>query len=1589
MATLFDDIKNAVAPIASRLATQFKLTPPTPSTTLSPKLYTPPAQQGTSSTPLADELRRRFLEPTGQNLSAAGRIFDDAKSAASKAGGAVAKFLAAKTPAAIDTGEKFLTGRLTPEEIISGLVKANIGTAKLAGGIAQGFNEGLIRIGTSIADVSLPGYKEQRMRSGPSPLLESITGKDTASTYQDIFHGATSYASAKGATPAGATTFGGFAVLGSIFMDEPGVGAGGKVAVKLGKESLEAIAKADADDIVKGIIKAENPGISEKALDFMTPIFRNAQTAEEAAAAQRMVNGAAKTAASAAEKKAVVERATESVPAELQPFAERAKSFKTADEFAAALTPEETKALSAARKDLSIADTHPEFGDVASIPKRVEELRTEISDLRKKLESVPRELTGERIKVRDQIKAKQTLLSKSEKFYDAQIGAQKTAVSDFHAKANAAVPKEAEVVPTNYRTAPVDTNLLKTLGAAKDPYEVLNIMRHEFPNLPDAVVNRIVDRFTRTKRAANIENLIRSARNLDDQFKGSVVKTGEKKAKSAVEETFGRQLTKEEQAAAKAEKNMPKSAKQILDTSVNPTVRKLMKQDQKMNLIRTIKDKFEDPKLAVAAEHEYDRIWDDLNQKVVDEYETLSMHKSFLEDALAADDEGIASVYKRLFTGRNKGNAADDTIMELQEIQGRASRHKRAYENYKRTGASGDKKWPGKVPPLTKTEEYAVNLDSYLVDAGIENSGDYTIAQAKIERYARMRKEVEDLGKQLKELKPRVKEARILQGALDEIAIVPRKGVKAIDDLSTQQLVRDEYKDISGFAGGWRDVYRNFEHFYGKKYEEIKKAVLDPFDEAKGRFVDTNKELASSLDQDVVKKFGFRRGSKESAAIQRYGDSDLDAGLRMSKDDLVKEFGKEKAEKIVAADAWFREQYDRLIDELNVVRKKIYPNSPSKLISKKKNYYRHFRDMNDTWGDALREFFDTPSGIDPSLAGLSEYTKAKTKFLPFAEARKTQDTDLDAIGGFVNYIPMFSYAKEIDPQISTFRYLRRKVAEAAPAVGEQMKLPNGKTFKSKGAENFITFLDDFARDLTGNTSPLDRYIQKRIPGGRKTIRTARFINNRMKANTVGANFGSALAQIANVPAGIADTKLYAGKGLARSLASTLIRNEPMEKSIFLKERYAKSADELFPFQFKDKPLRASEQTIKKQTKWILEKADMIGTKFIWNSEYEKALGKKVEDPIKYADDRTRKLVAGRGIGEVPLDQKSVAAQFVIPFTLEVGNAWWIMKDWVKKKDFVALTTFFLANYMLNEASEKTRGSRITIDPVNSLVEGFMQLDAERKEGNLARGGVKFLGRQAGEVLANVPGGQQLAAVLPDEGIQAATKFATGAPITKQEVFGTSNISGRFGTPLILSGLQDAVFRLLPPVGGLQLKKTYAGIKALIEGHAEDSKGNPTFDVPATPQNVSRALFFGANATSESRKFFDERTDLFNRIDRQDAMNFISSAKAEDDWGKMKKLIAAGNNKAAGDLLASIAAKDPEQAKAIAKIAAEEKKGLNANDRLIGMLNVNNGERAKYIVQQMKKLKTGKERAAYLADLAQKKLVSNLVAKQIAVLYGAL
>ena len=710
------------------------------------------------------------------------------------------------------------------------------------------------------------------------------------------------------------------------------------------------------------------------------------------------------------------------------------------------------------------------------------------------------------------------------------------------------------------------------------------------------------------------------------------------------------------------------------------------------------------------------------------------------------------------------------------------------------------------------------------------------------------RKEYTEWNKQFtKQVAPRT-----LTGAVDDLAGQIQTQTKSPMSKNIEQL-----KDISGFTGGTRDVYRNFKAVFGKNYDNVKRVVLDPFDKSKGTFIDDLNRLSGDLDKTIVKGLGIKKKSNESALVQKYGEK------LISLEDLQKQTP--NWQKIVKADEFFRRNYDQLLDEVNAVRARIYPNQPDKIIPKRNDYYRHFRELQDGFA-GLQNIFDTPAQIGSKLSGTSEFVKPKSKFLSFAQKRLGAETEYDAVGGYLDYIRAQSYAKNIDPNISNFRNLADELATATADGPNAGKL-----------NNFIEFLQDYANDLSGKTNPLDRTFQKWIPGGRKTFRAINWVNSRVKANAILGNLSSSVAQAANLPQGIASAgPKYTAKGVGKTLSEIFTKDKSLSQSTFLKERY---------FRTFDKFDRGMVGNTKRGAAWITQVLDEIGTKSIWNMHYEKAISEGIQNPVKYADDITRSLVAGRGIGEVPLMQKSKMFQLVAPFQLEVANLWWVMKDMVSEKQFGKIAALFIGNYLFNRAAEQVRGSDVTFDPIQATIEAFQEIE---QSDDKKIGAFKAAGRLGGEVVSNVPLGQTLASVYPEYGFKVGD---TQMP-TREDFFGEGDPT-RFGSGLLAAkGLQDPIFKVLPPFGGAQMKKLIEGKRTNDKGYSETKSGRIRFKTEDNTINNTKRLLFGQYAGSEARDYFkkertplgDKQSETFKQLPEADRDAYIKSIymKREND-----------------------------------------------------------------------------------------------------------
>jgi hypothetical protein len=138
----------------------------------------------------------------------------------------------------------------------------------------------------------------------------------------------------------------------------------------------------------------------------------------------------------------------------------------------------------------------------------------------------------------------------------------------------------------------------------------------------------------------------------------------------------------------------------------------------------------------------------------------------------------------------------------------------------------------------------------------------------------------------------------------------------------------------------------------------------------------------------------------------------------------------------------------------------------------------------------------------------------------------------------------------------------------------------------------------------------------------------------------------------------------------------------------------------------------------------------------------------------------------------------------------------------------------------------------------------------RQEEDKKQGLIKFTGRQAGEVLSNLPLGQTVASIYPEYGNKEL-----GFP-TRKELFGREDPT-RFGSGVLATkGLQDPLFKLIPPYGGSQVKKTMEGLTSFAKGYVGKETG-VKFPVDQNIPNAVKSALFGQYSTPEAERYFQE------------------------------------------------------------------------------------------------------------------------------------
>ena len=733
-----------------------------------------------------------------------------------------------------------------------------------------------------------------------------------------------------------------------------------------------------------------------------------------------------------------------------------------------------------------------------------------------------------------------------------------------------------------------------------------------------------------------------------------------------------------------------------------------------------------------------------------------------------------------------------------------------------------------------------------------------------------------------------------------------------------------------------KDLGRNLDAAAGKDKsvrQWLRDTIEKPFYAAKKAYAQGVVRQMNGY-KKAMDELGIKAGSKESKAVMWYGEGRRKVKGGEYQDytltDLKRDFP-ENWENIQKADAVNRKMYDDYVESINAALEKIYPHpmedalrkrdriaanldyyerllakaeTPedrqrlqttvtltrgqlqtlqseidsgdvlrNKRLTPRADYYRHAQEIKQGFGQ-LAQILSTRSDIDTGLVGVSDFTKPKSKWAGFMQQRTgSMNYSEDSVAAMVDYIKGAEYKINIDPVIADNRSVVKGLVE--------------QTKNTRNANKFIEWLTEWTNDLAGKTNMIDRPFQKMLD--RTPMKALRWLNNRVKANAVVGNLNSAVSQFFNLPNATAYIKnpkdWTVGAGIyMQSLFGKGKAADAMAQSGFLTERYAMDKAEA---QFDEGIFKTPE----KLANWMLTFGDEQAARLIWSSAYSRAVrqagkGNNSIDPISYADDITRRCVAGRGVGEVPIVQKSEIVKLIAPFQVEVNNAWQLLKERVKEKDALGILFVFLTSWLMNSVSEALTGNRVAYDPIDAIADGVKNAQDEAEQDGRSTGfgdyAVSIGGRLAGETLSAMPFGSQISSNIL--GLDSALGY------NAEKFFGDSDPTrygvGTVGASAVVKPLAQLMtaedktnvdlvspaLNVLLPWGGKQVSRTLGAAQDMghlpqgpfglpVLGERETVPGSYSasgalrFPIDTSdPLNVVSGYAFGSYGTKEGKEY---------------------------------------------------------------------------------------------------------------------------------------
>ncbi|MBS1721407.1 MAG: hypothetical protein JSS66_00200 [Armatimonadetes bacterium] len=572
---------------------------------------------------------------------------------------------------------------------------------------------------------------------------------------------------------------------------------------------------------------------------------------------------------------------------------------------------------------------------------------------------------------------------------------------------------------------------------------------------------------------------------------------------------------------------------------------------------------------------------------------------------------------------------------------------------------------------------------------------------------------------------------------------------------------------------------------------------------------------------------------------------------------------------------WFKGQYDHLFERLKNLSDTF--GTPEPLY--RQDYFTHISEEASAW--------DHLFAGDMSGGSVGDYRK-NAPSNRFLKRRLTDRTQYDAVVNFEEYLKVsLSQLHLTEPAI------RRRVL--AKALRDQTMEGDIQTLAN--------YLDSMADVLTVRKTG-DQPTTLRTQTDNALMAALDWVTTRTAGNKIVGNIRSALMQTSAVPLAVPFTGVsHIARGSMMNLMALTGRTADLiERSDFMTRRYPHAIGEtpslISPMvQLKGGEIGRGLLKGGEQLAVIpMEVIERSSARVVWYANYLKALepmagrikdlkGRAdgsaemtaIEDrAIRQADKMTERILSGRSIGEKPPAFYTWWGRIGFQFQLEVNNFLQLyghdlMYDENRGRNVGTVqgmqrqAALLVSLYLANNIYQTMFNDRPLPDPIQMAVDMTQMDDKDDPWRTFAR---RF-GRMAGEALSIVPGGSQVAGLLPETNV-------LGTGMSRKDILGRTS-AGAFaneGTAITstirqsMSGndfgewLFNIFTELGMPYGGSQLRKTIRGMEVADTGEMKSktkdgSEGRVKFQT-TDPLDPARALIFGPYGTDAGKQYIDDQ-----------------------------------------------------------------------------------------------------------------------------------